>query len=291
MLIGLEFAGAFGNAPDWTIATVRAVTAKAEEAGISFLLVPDAIADLHGGNAWPDATILLGWLAASTQRIGLIALTSTVGHQPYNLARRLGSLDMLSHGRIGWCLTTVNEAAEEAAFSGTIRLPNGNTPDRIAEFVAVVEGLSHGWDADALVIDKTSGQFIDPAKMHMLDHQGTFFSVRGPLNIMRSPQDRPVLAVAAGDAKGLGTVADLADIVISDGMDLGHTARKAFRRIDAPSFLSQISEQDPTTADRLVITVHSAEEADAVLAALPTLPASDHTHFITLRQRLEGATR
>ena len=183
--------------------------------GLDFVIVPDLIAQGDGSGSWPDATILLGFLAASTQRISLIAATSTGGHQPYNLARRLASLDMISSGRIGWCLSTGQDVAEQAAFSGAIRMPDGNTPERVTEFIQVVEGLWHGWDAGALVIDKAGGRFIDPAKMHALEHQGVFFSVAGPLNVMRSPQDRPVLALRAKDADLLGSVAGLAASVAS----------------------------------------------------------------------------
>lgn len=288
MLIGLEFSGTFGGASGWTIETVRAVTLEAEDAGISFVLVPDAIADLHGDNGWPDATILLGWLAASTQRIGLIAATSTVGHQPYNLARRLGSLDMISHGRVGWCLTTANEVAEEAAFSGAIRLPDGNTAERIAEFVAVVDGLAQGWDADALVIDKTGGKFIDPAKMHMLDHQGPFFSVRGPLNVMRSPQDRPVIAMRARDIEGFASVADHADVVLSEEADTGSLSEKYVRILDASEYVSESFDRKPGA---IVVRVGSLTEAEAVLATVPVGLRKPQCEGATLRQRLAGAAQ
>jgi alkanesulfonate monooxygenase SsuD/methylene tetrahydromethanopterin reductase-like flavin-dependent oxidoreductase (luciferase family) len=290
MLLGLELIGAFGQAPDWTIDTVQATVAKAEGAGLHFVIVPDLIA--HGDSqGWPDATILLGFLGASTRRIGLIAATSTGGHQPYNLARRLASLDMISHGRIAWFLSTGQDTAEQAAFSGAIRMPDGNTPVRIAEFVRVVEGLWHGWDADALVIDKEGGQFIDPAKMHALDHQGQFFSVAGPLNVMRSPQDRPVLALRARDAGMLGGVAELADMIISDDEGAPAADTRQVRSVSAARFISQLRENGSKPLTNTVVRVASPQEAEIVLTAPPAHLTRDSGHATTLRQRLEGAAR
>jgi alkanesulfonate monooxygenase SsuD/methylene tetrahydromethanopterin reductase-like flavin-dependent oxidoreductase (luciferase family) len=61
------------------------------------------------------------------------------------------------------------------------------------EHLNVVQGLWDSWEDDALVQDKASGQFLDPNKLHALNHQGEFFSVKGPLNIARSAQGQPVI--------------------------------------------------------------------------------------------------
>lgn len=183
-----------GSFENWDLPALLETVQRAEERGLALVVLPDRVAAADGAGAWPDASLLAGWLAAQTRAIGFLVATSTIGHQPYNLARRIASLDMLSGGRMGWLVRNGNEANESAAFSGSTRLPGGNTPDRVAEFVSVVRGLWEGWDADALLFDKESARFLDPAGMHVLGHHGTHFSVQGPLNVMRSPQDRPVLA-------------------------------------------------------------------------------------------------
>ncbi|MBE7184080.1 MAG: LLM class flavin-dependent oxidoreductase [Methylobacterium mesophilicum] len=211
MPTALALSGPFDTAPDnWTPASLLEIARAAESAGILFLVLPDAIAASDGTGAWPDASLLAGWLAASTASIGFLVAASTVGHQPYNLARRIASLDMISGGRSGWLVRTEDEENESEAFSGAARLPEGNTPKRIGEFVSVVRGLWDGWDADALLFDQEQGRFLDPAKMHPLDHQGRHFSVQGPLNVMRSPQDRPVLATRADAPAEIG-----ADLTVS----------------------------------------------------------------------------
>ena len=82
------------------------------------------------------------------------------------------------------------------------------TPDydkrygRAAEFVEVVRGLWDCWEDDAFVRDKASGIFFDPAKMHVLNHKGEHFSVRGPINIPRTPQGYPVIVQAGASEQG-----------------------------------------------------------------------------------------
>ncbi len=44
------------------------------------------------------------------------------------------------------------------------------------EFVDVVRGLWDCWDDGAIVADRTTGRYIDPAKVRTLDHQGKYFS-------------------------------------------------------------------------------------------------------------------
>jgi FMN-dependent oxidoreductase (nitrilotriacetate monooxygenase family) len=84
---------------------------------------------------------------------------------------------------------------------------------RAREFLEVVRGLWDSWDDDAFVRDKESGRYFLPEKMHVLNHSGEFFSVRGPLNIARPPQGYTVIAQAGGSAPGQELAAWSADLV------------------------------------------------------------------------------
>jgi alkanesulfonate monooxygenase SsuD/methylene tetrahydromethanopterin reductase-like flavin-dependent oxidoreductase (luciferase family) len=192
-----------GKFADWPLDQLTAVIIRAEQVGVETAILPDEIPPAEGGAGWPDALVLIGWLAASTERIRLVGRVSSLGHQPYNLARRLASLDLISGGRAGWLVADADLAAAFAAFSGKARLEGVDLADRQVEFAAVVEGLWQSWDADALLLDKQAGRFFKPQAMHPIDHDGTHFSVRGPLNVMRSPRGKPDL-LHEGD---LGTVA------------------------------------------------------------------------------------
>jgi alkanesulfonate monooxygenase len=84
----------------------------------------------------------------------------------------------------------------------------------------IVRGLWDSWEDDSLVLDKDKGQYFDLAKMHPLNHVGKLFSVKGPLNIFRSPQGHPVIAQAGSSEPGKELAAETADIVFTQQLTL-----------------------------------------------------------------------
>ncbi|MER8699991.1 LLM class flavin-dependent oxidoreductase [Mesorhizobium sp. M1088] len=202
--------------PDFSLLT-RFVQ-EAEAAGLDMVLLGDSAPVAGGLNRQMrfEATTLVAALATVTSRIGLVAAASTVAHRPYNLARRFASLDIISHGRTGWNASMMPDPREAANFSR----PEGFSCDdfrlRADEFIGIVQGLWKGWDADALLFDKVGGRFFDPEKMHLLDHKGEYFSVRGPLNVARSPQDTPVLVMSGLSEPAMYIAARTADVVLLD---------------------------------------------------------------------------
>jgi N-acetyl-S-(2-succino)cysteine monooxygenase len=164
---------------------------------------------------------LLGALAAVTQHIGLVATATTSYLEPFHVARIFASLDQLSEGRSGWNLVTSSAAAEALNFSHAAHAPHSERYERAAEFVQVVLGLWDTWEDDAFVMDKAAGLFFDPAKLHMLNHKGKHFSVRGPLMIQRSPQGRPVIVHAGQSEPGRALAAQAAEVVFSVEQDIG----------------------------------------------------------------------
>ena len=160
-----------------------------------------------------DPLTLLPALAMVTRRIGLLATASTTYNEPYNIARKLASLDLISHGRAGWNVVTSWSEAEAYNFNRDSQIDYATRYERAREFVDVVRGLWDTWDADALCCDKASGQFYDESKMHVLHHQGKYFSVRGPLNVAPAPQRHPVIAQAGASEDGRELAAATADVV------------------------------------------------------------------------------
>lgn len=158
---------------------------------------------------------LLGALAAVTKHIGLVATATTTYLEPFHVARIFASLDQLSGGRSGWNLVTSSAAAEALNFSHAKHAPHDQRYERAAEFTQVVLGLWDTWEDDAFVLDKASGLFFDPAKLHMLNHKGKHFQVRGPLMIQRSPQGRPVIVHAGQSEAGRALAAQAAEVVFS----------------------------------------------------------------------------
>lgn len=203
---------------------------QAEVVGLDVIILDDTVPDSGGSESPFEATTLLAALATVTSRIGLVAAASTVAHQPYNLARRFASLDIISHGRAGWHATMAQAPREAANFSR----PEGFSADdfrrRVEEYIGIVQGLWQGWDADALLFDKVGGHFHDPSKMHLLDHKGEFFSVRGPLNVARSPQDTPVLVMSRVSERVFDLAARSADVVLLDEAEDAKTRHDDLKR-------------------------------------------------------------
>ncbi len=129
---------------------------------------------------------LLSALSVVTERIGLIATASTSFNEPYNLARKFASLDLLSGGRAGWNLVTSSSESEAQNFNFERHAAHADRYDRAREFAEVVTGLWNSWEDDAFLRDPESGRFFDPDKLHALHHHGRHFRVRGPLNVARS---------------------------------------------------------------------------------------------------------
>jgi alkanesulfonate monooxygenase len=163
---------------------------------------------------------LLGALAAVTQHIGLVATATTTYLEPFHMARMFASLDQLSEGRAGWNLVTSSAPAEALNFSHAAHAPHGDRYERAAEFVQVVLGLWDTWEDYAFAMDKAAGLFFDPEKLHMLNHKGKHFSVRGPLMIQRSPQGRPVIVHAGQSEAGRTLAAQAAEVVFSVEQDI-----------------------------------------------------------------------
>ena len=158
---------------------------------------------------------ILSALAAVTKNLGLVATSTTTFNEPYTLARQFASLDQISGGRSGWNLVTSNNEQDALNYSRDEHLSHADRYDRAIEFAEVVSGLWDSWDEDAFIRDKESGISFDTTKMHVLNHKGKHFQVRGPLNVACSPQGRPVLVQAGASGTGRDVAARIAELVFT----------------------------------------------------------------------------
>ncbi|SDC82563.1 FMN-dependent oxidoreductase, nitrilotriacetate monooxygenase family [Sphingomonas sp. YR710] len=207
----------------------REIVQMAEQAKFDAVFYSDAQGfrtivgrDVHSRNdvARMDPLILLSALAMVSRRIGLIATLSTSYNEPYSAARRLASLDHVSHGRAGWNVVTSTTKNEARNFGREAHFGHAERYARAEEFVDVAKGLWDSWDDDAFVVDKAEGRFFDPGKLHGLDHKGKFFSVVGPLTTARSPQGHPVIVQAGASEAGQALAARTADVVFTSNPNL-----------------------------------------------------------------------
>ncbi|WP_433281313.1 LLM class flavin-dependent oxidoreductase [Pseudonocardia xinjiangensis] len=158
---------------------------------------------------------LLASIAAATSRIGLIATASTTYYEPYNLARLFASVDHLSKGRAGWNVVTTVSDLVAANYGLDVHPDAADRYARATEFLDVVTKLWDGWDEDAIVLDRAGGRYADIARIHPADHTGPRFHVRGPLDVPRSPQGRPVLVQAGASNEGRSFAARFAEVIFT----------------------------------------------------------------------------
>jgi len=193
--------------------------AVAERGKFDFLFVADSLSiteksSPHYLNRFEPLTILSA-LGALTSNIGLVGTLTVSYSEPFNVARQFASLDHLSGGRAGWNVVTSWLGDTAANFSRTEHPAHVVRYRIAAEYLDVVQGLWDSWEDDAHVADKETGVFVDPQKLHRLDHRGEFFQVRGPLNIKRSRQGQPVIFQAGASEDGRNFAARRAEAIFT----------------------------------------------------------------------------
>lgn len=175
-----------------------------------------------------DPALMLTAMATATSKVGLIATASTQFEEPYNVARRFATLDLLSRGRAGWNMVT-GMIPESALNFGYPQMPTHEERYRRGEeFLEVVVGLWGEWDDDVLVADKSNAVYARRSRIHDLRHAGSHFSVAGPLSVPRSPQGWPVVVQAGSSGKGMDLAARHADVVFTAQNDF-NAAREFYR--------------------------------------------------------------
>ncbi len=200
---------------DWYIDQAR----QAEAAKLDLIFIVDsqfitADSPPHYLNRLEPLT-LLSAVAVTTQHIGLVGTLTTSYNDPFGVARRLGSLDLISGGRAGWNVVTSGDAGTAGNFSLDEHYDYDTRYGRALEFVRVVQGLWDSYEDDAFPRDRASGQFLDREKQHRLDHVGEYFSVVGPLNLSRSAQGQPVIFQAGDSDQGRDLGAQIAEGVFT----------------------------------------------------------------------------
>lgn len=200
----------------------------------------------HAARGELEPIVLLGALAASTSRIGLIATASTTYNEPYNLARQFASLDHISAGRVGWNIVTSWAPGAARNFGQDAQVGIDQRYARAHDFVEAVSKLWDSWAADAIVDDRDGGLYARPERVAPAAHRGSHFNVAGALNIPRSPQGRPVYVQAGASTDGRAFAARYAEAIFT-----AHLTKES-----AIAFYSDIKTQALTlgrSPDQIVI--------------------------------------
>ncbi|MEU1486095.1 NtaA/DmoA family FMN-dependent monooxygenase [Streptomyces sp. NPDC005752] len=149
----------------------------------------------------PESLTVLNALAAVTERLGLAATVNATFNEPYELARRLATLDHLSAGRAAWNVVTSSDAFTGENFRRGGYLDRADRYTRAAEFVSTARELWDSWTPDG-----TSRPFA---------HSGQHFGISGEFTVPRSPQGHPVVIQAGDSDEGREFAASAADVIFT----------------------------------------------------------------------------
>jgi len=175
-------------------------------------------AALHSGMQTPvnDPAVLAPVLAYVTEHLGIVVTENILQEPPYTFARKMTTLDHLSRGRVGWNIVT-------SFLPGAGRnLGHGGLPSheerygRADDYMQVVYKLwEASWEDDAVLGDRGSQRYVDPAKVHEINHVGPYFDVVGPHISEPSPQRTPVLFQAAASDVGIDFAGRHAEVLFT----------------------------------------------------------------------------
>jgi FMN-dependent oxidoreductase (nitrilotriacetate monooxygenase family) len=190
-----------------------------------------------------DLVSILTAMGLATSHLGLGATYSTTYYEPYHVARVFATLDHMLGGRVAWNVVTSLNDSEAHNMGAEEHLEHDLRYDRADEFMEVVLGHWDSWADDAIVQDRGSGFFADPAKVRRLDFQGRWFRSRGPFTVPRTPQGRPVLIQAGQSGRGQRFAAQWGDLifVLYPNLAAGQKVYRAFKDQVA------VSGRDPAT--------------------------------------------
>jgi FMN-dependent oxidoreductase (nitrilotriacetate monooxygenase family) len=149
----------------------------------------------------PESITVLNALAAVTERLGLAATVNATFNEPYELARRLATLDHLSGGRAAWNVVTSSDAFTGENFRRGGFLDRADRYARAAEFVATARELWDSWTPEGVA--------------RPFAHQGQHFDIAGEFGLPRSPQGQPVVIQAGDSDEGREFAAATADVVFT----------------------------------------------------------------------------
>jgi len=213
----------------YRVEALREAARTAERGKLDSLFIADIPALWMGFAQRPQAALdplmLLTMMAGVTERIGLIATASTTYNEPYNLARRIATLDHLSAGRAGWNIVTTAGREAAANFGLEDQPDHAERYARGDEFVEVCLKLWDSWEDDAVRGDKAEGIWGDVEKLHPARHRGKYYSVQGALNVPRMPQGYPLLVQAGSSETGKAFAARWAEAVFTSQPNLDQAKR------------------------------------------------------------------
>ena len=189
-----------------------------------------------------DPLLLVSAMAAVTRHLGFGLTANLTYEAPYLFARRLSTLDHLSHGRVGWNIVTGYLDSAARAMGLAQQPEHDRRYDQADEYLQVLYKLLEGsWADDAVVADRQQRVYARPDKVRKVNHQGEFYKVDGYHLCEPSPQRTPVLFQAGSSQRGLAFAGNHAECVFISGQDKAATRAQ----VDKVRAAAQAAGRDP----------------------------------------------
>jgi alkanesulfonate monooxygenase SsuD/methylene tetrahydromethanopterin reductase-like flavin-dependent oxidoreductase (luciferase family) len=213
------------------------LVAEAERASVDFVTIEDSLGLQSDGHFEPDgrtdrvrgqldAVLIAARIAPRTHRIGLVPTAIATHTEPFHVSKSIATLDFVSAGRAG-VRVQLSARPDVAAHFGRRELPHlsiatihdpaaqqqiGDYFAEAADYVEVLRRLWDSWEDDAEIRDIATGRFIDRDKLHYIDFEGRWFSVKGPSITPRPPQGQPIVAALGHGGASYELIAGSADV-------------------------------------------------------------------------------
>jgi alkanesulfonate monooxygenase SsuD/methylene tetrahydromethanopterin reductase-like flavin-dependent oxidoreductase (luciferase family) len=188
--------------PDLYVALARMI----EKSGVEFLAIGET------ARRTLSPAVLASVIASETTTLGVVPTIAISDYAPFQLAKFASSLDHASSGRSGWQPAVSRDGVYEYAL---VTPASADVAYQVAdEYMDVCTSLWDGWAPGSLIEDYATGQFADPDKVRASDHEGTYFRVKGPLNVARAPQGRPLIVQEATTSEDLDLAVSHADVIV-----------------------------------------------------------------------------
>jgi FMN-dependent oxidoreductase (nitrilotriacetate monooxygenase family) len=210
-----------------------------------------------------DPLPIITLIAANTQRLGVIGTFSSSFYPPFLLARQIASVDHISRGRAGWNVVTSSEDWAAQAFGQEKQPPHDERYARADEMLDLVKQLWDAWEPDAYEMNAETGRYVDPSKFREFAFEGKWHKSRGPLNVSRSPQGRPVICQAGSSPAGRAFAAKHSDVILCSTFGENNIQSLIDFRIDIRR-LAEEAGRDPDTVKVMFLispVVGDTEEA------------------------------
>ena len=227
---------------------------QAERGLLDFLTIEDGL-ELQSDDRWAadsrtdrvrgrlDAVLIAARVAPASRHIGFVPTAITTHTEPFHLSKAIATLDYVSTGRAG-IRVQVGARADTAAHFGRREIPPLSADrcgdpevqrliadhfDEAADYVEVLRRLWDSWEDNAEIRDVATGRFIDREKLHYIDFEGRWFSVKGPSITPRPPQGQPVVAALGHAQVPYRLIARSADVGFVTPRDAAHAAKLVAR--------------------------------------------------------------